>query len=85
MGLLSGLLTLPLLPARGVMWIADRAALLAEDEWYDAGRIRVELRTLAVALDTGHISEEEFDRAEDLLLDRLHRAEHRHWPRAVGR
>ncbi|HEX5493023.1 MAG TPA: gas vesicle protein GvpG [Mycobacteriales bacterium] len=77
MGLLSGLLMLPLLPARGVGWVAAQAASLAEDEWYDTGRIRAELRAAAEALDEGHITEEEFDRVEDLLLDELHRAEHR--------
>ncbi|NUV38641.1 gas vesicle protein GvpG, partial [Streptomyces sp. KAI-27] len=35
MGLLTGLLTLPLAPARGVAWIADRLEETAERETAD--------------------------------------------------
>lgn len=77
MGLLTGLLTLPLAPVRGVGWLAWQITQIAEDDVYDITRIRAELQGLAVALDAGAISEEEFDRAEDQLLDRLEYAQRR--------
>lgn len=70
-GLFTGLLTLPLAPVRGVAWVADQLVNAAEEEFYDEGRIHAELRELAGKLEAGEISEEEFDRAEDELLDLL--------------
>jgi len=71
MGLITGLLTLPLAPVRGVAWVADKLIAVAEDELYDVDAIYAELRELAADLDEGRITEEEFDRAEDVLLQRL--------------
>ena len=71
MGLITGLLTLPLAPIRGVAWVADKLVAVAEDELYDIDAIYAELRELAADLDEGRITEEEFDRAEDVLLQRL--------------
>ena len=71
MGLVTGLLTLPLAPVRGVVWVADKLAATAERELYDTDAIYAELRELTADLEEGRISEEEFDRAEDVLLQRL--------------
>ncbi|HST49346.1 gas vesicle protein GvpG [Jatrophihabitans sp.] len=71
MGLITGLLTLPLAPVRGVAWVADKLVAVAEEQFYDVDAIYAELRELAADLDEGRISEEEFDRAEDVLLQRL--------------
>jgi len=71
MGLITGLLTLPLAPVRGVVWVADQLAAVAEQEFYNPDAIYAELRELSADLEAGRISEEEFDRAEDLLLQRL--------------
>jgi hypothetical protein len=71
MGLITGLLTLPLAPVRGVAWVADKLVAVAEEQFYDADAIYAELRELAADLEEGRISEEEFDRAEDVLLQRL--------------
>lgn len=75
MGLLTGLVTLPLAPVRGVAWLGEQVADVAEQEYYDPAVIRDELRELAESLDNGDITEEEFDVAEDALLDRLEEAE----------
>jgi gas vesicle protein GvpG len=75
MGLLSGLVTLPLAPVRGVGWVARRISDVGEDEYYDPARIRAELQDLARALDEGALSAEEFDAREDELLDLLDEAE----------
>ncbi len=80
MGLITGLLTLPLAPVRGVAWIADKLVAVAEDQLYDPDAIYAELRELAADLDEGRISEEEFDRAEDVLLQRLQDATARNRP-----
>lgn len=77
MGLFSALVTLPLAPVRGVVWLGEQIAEVAEDEYYDPADIREELRALAEALDAGEISAAEFDAAEDELLDRLEEAEAR--------
>lgn len=71
MGLITGLLTLPLAPVRGVVWVADQLTAAAERQLYDPDAIYAELRELSADLEAGRISEEEFDRAEDVLLQRL--------------
>ncbi|HEY8454756.1 MAG TPA: gas vesicle protein GvpG [Actinopolymorphaceae bacterium] len=71
MGLVTGLLTLPLAPARGFGWVIKQIAEAGEDEFYDPAEIREELRELYEAADAGEITPEEFDAREDELLDRL--------------
>ncbi len=71
MGLLTGLLTLPLAPVRGVAWVAEKVAEEAERELYDEQRILRELGDLEAAKDEGLISEETFNRGADELLQRL--------------
>ncbi len=77
MGLITGLLTLPLAPVRGVAWVAGQLTSVAERQFYDPEAIYAELRELSAELDAGRITEEEFDRAEDELLQRLSDATHR--------
>ncbi|MDI2125414.1 gas vesicle protein GvpG [Yinghuangia seranimata] len=71
MGLLTGLLTLPLAPVRGVVWVARRIEDAAEQEMYDPAAIRAELADLQRDLADGLIDEETYDRREEELLDRL--------------
>jgi hypothetical protein len=71
MGLLTGLLTLPLAPVRGVAWVAEEVAEEAERELYDERRIMRELGEMEAAKDQGLISEETFNRGVDELLQRL--------------
>jgi hypothetical protein len=71
MGLLSGLVLLPLAPLRGTIWIAERLAAYAEAELTDERAIRRLLVEAEAALEAGELSEAEFDRVEDELLDRL--------------
>jgi hypothetical protein len=80
MGLITGLLTLPLAPVRGVAWVADQLVGVAERQFYDPDAIYAELRELSAELDSGRITEEEFDRAEDVLLQRLQDATNRSRP-----
>ncbi|NYI06116.1 gas vesicle protein GvpG [Allostreptomyces psammosilenae] len=69
MGLVTGLLLLPLAPVRGVEWVARQVRDAAEREYYDTSDIVRELALLEEDLRSGLIDEEEFDRREDELLD----------------
>lgn len=71
MGLITGLLTLPLAPVRGVGWIAEKVAEQAELELYDESRILRELIELEEARDRGELSDERFEASVDELLERL--------------
>ena len=74
MGLITGLLTLPLAPVRGVAWIGEQVALEAERELNDETRVRRELARLEMELEAGRLGEEEYERLEDQLLERLERS-----------
>jgi Gas vesicle protein G len=71
MGLITGLLTLPLAPVRGVAWVAEQVADQAEQEMYDEGRIMRELAAVELAHDTGEIDDEQLAEQVDALLERL--------------
>jgi hypothetical protein len=71
MGLVTGLLTLPLAPVRGLGWVLNEVAGEAEAQLYDPRRIRAELAEAAAALESGEIDEETYGEMEDELLARL--------------
>ncbi|EFF93944.1 MULTISPECIES: gas vesicle protein GvpG [Streptomyces] len=71
MGLISEVLLLPLAPARGGAWAIRQVLHEAERIYYDPATVRAELAQLEERLEAGEITEEEFDRQEDELLDRL--------------
>jgi uncharacterized membrane protein len=71
MGLLTGLLTLPLAPVRGTMWIAERLLEEAERELNDPRAVEQRLLEAEERFERGEISEEEFELIEDELLRRL--------------
>jgi hypothetical protein len=71
MGLISGLLLLPLAPARGTVWIAERVQDQAEAELYDEDAIRQQLMELETLHEAGEIDDEELALAEDALVERL--------------
>lgn len=72
MGLVTGLLTLPVAPVRGVAWVAGRLHDAAEREVNDPSVLRTRLVDLNRELDSGDITLEEFEREEERLLERLH-------------
>lgn len=72
MGLIGGLLTLPLAPARGLVWVLDQAVAEAEAQLHDPARIRAELADAEAALERGEIDEATYEEVERELLDRLH-------------
>lgn len=71
MGLISEVLLLPFAPVRGSAWAIRQVLREAERIYYDPATVRAELARLEEQLELGEITEEEFDRREDELLDRL--------------
>jgi Gas vesicle protein G len=71
MGLFTGLITLPLAPVRGVVWIAERVAEEVDRELYDEGNIRRQLLQLELDHEDGKLSDEERSAQEEVLLQRL--------------
>ena len=71
MGLISGLLLLPLAPVRGTAWIAEQILEQAEAEFYDDGVIQAQLMEIQAAREAGEIDKETAAEAEDILLERL--------------
>jgi Gas vesicle protein G len=71
MGLISGLLLLPLAPVRGTVWIAERVLEEAEREFYDERAIRAQLQEIDAARAAGEIDERAAAEAENALIERL--------------
>jgi len=70
-GLIVGLLTLPLAPVRGTVWLAERIQEQAERELYDESAIRAGLLEIEEARAGGEVDERELDEIEDALIERL--------------
>ena len=71
MGLFTGLLTLPLAPVRGVVWVTEQVAEEIDRQLYDEGNIRREMLALELDYDDGKIDEEERQAQEEALFERL--------------
>ncbi|PSK91894.1 gas vesicle protein GvpG [Haloactinopolyspora alba] len=71
MGLLSGLLTLPVAPLRGVARIAELLRDQAERQYYDPATIRRELEEIDRARAEGALTDAEASTMEDELVARL--------------
>jgi gas vesicle protein GvpG len=71
MGLLTGLLGLPVAPVRGVVWLAEQIQDEAEAQYYDPARIRAELDRVEQLRRSGELPERECAELEDELLQRL--------------
>jgi len=70
-GLITGILGLPLAPLRGTVWIAEQIRQQAEDELYDPATIRSQLEEVDRARQAGELSDEEATQLEDELVERL--------------
>jgi hypothetical protein len=78
MGFLFDLLTFPVTgPIKGVVWIAEKVAEQAEQEFFSEDKIRGQLMELELRYDLGEIGKEEYLAAEDILLERLRAARDR--------
>ncbi|MFP3714908.1 gas vesicle protein GvpG [Puerhibacterium sp. TATVAM-FAB25] len=77
MGLLSGLLSLPLAPVRGTIWVAEQVKREAERVYYDPGSIRRQLEDVERAREEGALDDAEADALEEQLVARLIEANRR--------
>jgi hypothetical protein len=71
MGLLTGVLTLPLAPVRGLAWVAGQLQDEAEDQLYNEERIRAQLLQLEFDSEEGLVDDAERAAREDDLFERL--------------
>lgn len=71
MGILTGILTLPLAPVRGTMWVAERVLEEAERQLNTPEAIERQIVEAEEARDRGELSEEEFEQLEEELVERL--------------
>ena len=71
MGLITGLLTLPVAPLRGVVAAAEQVRRQAEEELYDPVRIRAQLEDVERRRQDGRLTDEEADAWEEELVERL--------------
>lgn len=71
MGLFTGLITFPLAPVRGVVWVAEQVAEEVNRELYDEDSIRRELVQLELDYEDGLIDDTEREVREEALLERL--------------
>lgn len=75
MGILSGLIGLPLAPLRGTVWVAEQIRDEADKQFHDPAAIRRQLEQIADARRAGTIDEDEADSAERELVARLIRSD----------
>ena len=59
------------IPVKGIHWIASKLHETAEKDLTDVGVIQQQLLELQMRYELEEISEEEYDRQEKVLLDRL--------------
>lgn len=71
MGLITGLLGLPLAPLRGTVAVADQIRKQAEEQYYDPAAIRAQLEEVDRQRAAGLLTEDEAVAWEDELVDRL--------------
>jgi hypothetical protein len=60
-----------LAPLKGVIWMGQKLGDMAQKELTDKGRIKEELMALQLQFELDEINEQEYDRREKELLDRL--------------
>ena len=83
MGLLK-LLTFPVsLPVAGGKWVLQTVLNEAERQHYDEGAIRQQMADLESEYQTGRLSDAEFERREEALLERLLEAKQYHQRKAA--
>jgi hypothetical protein len=73
MGILIALITLPLAPVRGTIWIGERLMEEAERQLNDPAAIERQLLEAEAAHERGEITDDELAEIEDVLVRRLTR------------
>jgi hypothetical protein len=81
MGLLTGLLTLPLAPVRGTVWVAEKLAAEAERQLREEQSPRRRLVVAERQLELGLLTLDEYEVIEEDALELLEQEEEaRRWP-----
>jgi hypothetical protein len=70
-GLVTGIVTWPLAPVRGTVWVAEQVLREAERQWYDPALLQRELDDVAARRNAGDLTADEADRLEEELVQRL--------------
>jgi Gas vesicle protein G len=70
-GIITGLLMLPLAPVRGTVWLAERIQEQAEREYFDESAILAGLQEVEEARAAGEVDERELEEIENALIERL--------------
>jgi len=70
-GLVTGIVTWPLAPVRGVVWVAEQIEEQAEREWNDPALIRQQLDDVDARRQAGELTDAEADELEEALVQRL--------------
>ncbi|MFI7664662.1 gas vesicle protein GvpG [Nocardia sp. NPDC049526] len=70
MGLVSAILSLPLAPVRGVIWLGELIQDQVEQQLQDPAAVRRELEEIDAAAAAGRLSDEERKQAQQSVLDR---------------
>jgi hypothetical protein len=71
MGLISGLFTWPVAPARGMAWVAEQVLEEAEKQWSDPAAVERALLEVDEKLAAGEITADEAAELEEELVARL--------------
>jgi len=72
MSLIFDILTAPILgPIRGVIWLGEKLADVAETELLDEDRVKGQLLELQMRLEVDEITEDEYAEEEKLLMEEL--------------
>jgi hypothetical protein len=79
MGLVTGLLTLPLAPVRGTIWVAEQLTAEAERQMREASSPRRRLIEAERQLELGLLTVEEYEAIEEDALDALEQDEEGRW------
>ncbi|MFE6508303.1 gas vesicle protein GvpG [Nocardioides sp. NPDC057767] len=71
MGLISQLLTLPIAPVRGVIWVGEKILEEAESQYYDPAAVQAALDDVDARHQAGELTDEQAAALEEELVQRL--------------
>ncbi|MEU2043363.1 MULTISPECIES: gas vesicle protein GvpG [Nocardia] len=70
-GVVSSILSLPVAPVRGVIWLGELIQDQVDQKMHDPALMRRELEEIDAAAAAGQLSEEERKQAQQAVLDRM--------------
>ncbi|MGN5237558.1 MULTISPECIES: gas vesicle protein GvpG [unclassified Rhodococcus (in: high G+C Gram-positive bacteria)] len=71
MGLVTSLLTLPLAPIKGVLWLGEVIQEQVEQQMHDPANMRRELEQIEQAWQAGELTQQQMDDAQQEVLNRM--------------